>query len=64
MNGVVRLRSTAKGQSGNLRAVNFVSALYFGTTEPDFSELKQGNGLLLEMNNRNSYKKRFRGLDF
>ena len=39
MNGVVCLRSTAKGQGGNLRVVNFVSA-YFGTTEPDFSELK------------------------
>ena len=63
MNGVVCLRSTAKGQGGNLRVVNFVSA-YFGTTEPDFSELKQVNELLLEMNNKTSWKKRFRGLDF
>ena len=63
MNGVVCLRSTAKGQGGNLRVVNFVSA-YFGTTDPDFIELKQGNGLLLEMNNKTSWKKRFRGLDF
>ena len=63
MNGVVCLRSTAKGQGGNLRVVNFVSA-YFGTTEPDFSELKQVNGLLLEMNSKTSWKKRFRGLDF
>ena len=58
MNGVVCLRSTAKSQGGN-----FVSA-YFGTTEPDSSELKQGNGLLLEMNNKTSWKKRFRGLEF
>ena len=63
MNGVVCLRSTAKGQGGNLRVVTFVSA-YFGTTDPDFIELKQGNGLLLEMNNKTSWKKRFRGLDF
>ena len=39
MKGVVCLRSKAKGQGGNLRVVNFVSA-YFGTIEPDFSELK------------------------
>ena len=37
MNGVVCLRSTLKGQGGNLRVVNLVSP-YFGTTEPDFSE--------------------------
>ena len=37
MSGVVCLRGTAKGQGGNLRVVNFVSA-YFGTTELDFSE--------------------------
>ena len=41
MNGVVCLMSTAKGRGGNLRVVNFVSA-YFGTTEPDLSELKIG----------------------
>ena len=67
MNGVVCLGSTAKGQGGNLRVVNFVSA-YFGTTEPDFShcfsELKQGNGLLLEMNIKTSWKITFGGLDF
>ena len=63
MNGVVCLSSTAKGQSGNLRVANFVSA-YFGTTEPDFSELKQGNGLLLEMNIKTSWKITFGGLDF
>ena len=33
--------------------VNFMSA-YFGMTKPDFSELKSGNGLLLEMNNKTS----------
>ena len=43
--------------------VNFMSAC-FGTIKPDFSELKQGNGLLLEINNKTSFKKRFRGLDF
>ena len=37
MNGVVCLRSTAKGQGGNLRVVNFVSA-YFGTTKPDLGK--------------------------
>ena len=63
VNGVVCLRSTAKGLGGNLRVVNFVSA-YFGTTEPDFSELKQGNGLLLEMNIKTSWKITFGGLDF
>ena len=63
MNSVVCLRSTAKGQGGNLRVVNFVSA-YFGTAEPDFSELEQGNELLLEMNIKTSWKITFRGLDF
>ena len=63
MNDAVFLWSTTKGQGGNLRVVNFVSA-YFGTTEPDFSELKQGNGLLLEINNKPNLRKRFRGLDF
>ena len=64
MNGAVCLSSTARGQGGTLRGVvNFVSA-YFATTEPDFSELKQGNGLLLEMNNKTSWKKRFGGLNF
>ena len=43
--------------------VNFMSAC-FGTTKPDFSELKLGNGLLLEMNNKTSWEKRFRRLDF
>ena len=43
--------------------VNFMSAC-FGTTKPDFSELNLGNGLLLEMNNKTSWKKRFRRLDF
>ena len=42
---------------------NFMSAC-FGTTKPDFNELKQGNGLLLEMNNKTSWRKRFRGLGF
>ena len=46
MNGVVCLRSTGgrwkkggKVKGGSLRDVNSVPA-YFGTTEPDFSELK------------------------
>ena len=43
--------------------VNFMSACV-GTTKPDFSDLKWGNGLLLEINNKTSWKKRFRGLDF
>ena len=43
--------------------VNFMSAC-FGMTKPDFSELKWGNGLLLEINNKTSWKKKFRGLDF
>ena len=43
--------------------VDFISAS-FGTTKPDFSELKQANGLLLETNNKTSWKKSFLGLDF
>ena len=60
---LLHISFTLKSKGGNLRVVNFVSA-YFGTIEPDFSELKQGHGLLLEMNNKTSWKKRFRGLDF
>ena len=37
MNGIVCLRSTAKGQGGNLRVVKFVSA-YFGTTEAEIGK--------------------------
>ena len=42
--------------------VNFMSAC-FGTTKLDFSELKKGNGQLLEKNNKTKWKKSFRGLD-
>ena len=43
--------------------VNFMPAC-FGTTKSDFSELEWGNGLLLEMSNKTSGKKRLRRLDF
>ena len=42
--------------------VNFMSAC-FGKTKPDFSELKWGNGLPLEMNNKTNWKKSFPGLE-
>ena len=42
--------------------VNFMSAC-FGTTKPEFSELKWGNGLPLEMNNKTNWKKSFPGLE-